>query len=107
LQGKVEESEHTTPWSVFVSFNTLLLTFSFLEEMKIHWHWTPLLASWYSKLSSAGAKSRQLSLSHDLSQIGPKGFVYVLKDGTVIKQGFWYDLKAEPEYGHEGEEGEF
>jgi ATP-binding cassette subfamily B (MDR/TAP) protein 1 len=26
-------------------------------------------------------------------------------DGTVVEQGFWYDLEAEPEYGYEGEEG--
>jgi ATP-binding cassette subfamily B (MDR/TAP) protein 1 len=44
-------------------------------------------------------------ITHDLSQIESKDFVYVLKDGTVVEQGFRYDLEAEPEYGHEGEEG--
>jgi ATP-binding cassette subfamily B (MDR/TAP) protein 1 len=44
-------------------------------------------------------------LSHTIfSQIEPKDFVYVLTDGMVVEQGFWYDLEAEPEYGHEGEE---
>jgi ATP-binding cassette subfamily B (MDR/TAP) protein 1 len=42
---------------------------------------------------------------HDLFQIDPKDFVYVLKNGMVIEQGFRYDLEAEPEYGNEGEEG--
>jgi ABC-type multidrug transport system ATPase subunit len=44
-------------------------------------------------------------ITHDLSKINPKDFVYVLKDGMVIEQGFRYDLEAEPEYGNEGEEG--
>lgn len=40
-------------------------------------------------------------ITHDLSQIDPKDFVY----GTVVEQGFRYDLEAEPEYDYEGEEG--
>jgi ATP-binding cassette subfamily B (MDR/TAP) protein 1 len=44
-------------------------------------------------------------ITHDLSQIQPKDFVYVLKDGMVVEQGFRFDLEAEPKYGYEGEEG--
>ena len=33
-------------------------------------------------------------ITHNLSQIEPKDFVYVLKNGRVIEQGFWYNLEA-------------
>ena len=45
-------------------------------------------------------------ITHDLSQIEPKDFVYVLKNGSVVEQGFRYDLEAEREAGEEGG-GEF
>ena len=33
-------------------------------------------------------------ITHDLSQIEPNDFVYVLKDGRVFEQGFRYDLES-------------
>jgi len=45
-------------------------------------------------------------ITHDLSQIGPKDFVYVLKDGRVVEQGFRSDLElVVPSY--KGDQGEF
>ena len=45
-------------------------------------------------------------ITHDLSQIGPKDFVYVLKDGRVVEQGFRSDLElVVPSY--KGNQGEF
>jgi len=45
-------------------------------------------------------------ITHDLSQIGPKDFVYVLKDGRVAEQGFRSDLELViPSYN--GDQGEF
>jgi ATP-binding cassette subfamily B (MDR/TAP) protein 1 len=32
-------------------------------------------------------------ITHDLSQIGPNDFVYVLKGGSVVEQGYRYDLE--------------
>ena len=47
-------------------------------------------------------------ITHDLSQIESRDFVYVLKGGTVVEQGFRYDLEAEPERDQDGEGfGEF
>jgi len=43
-------------------------------------------------------------ITHDLSQIGPKDFVYVLKDGRVVEQGFRSDLElVVPSYKGQGE----
>ncbi|KAJ7709793.1 P-loop containing nucleoside triphosphate hydrolase protein [Mycena rosella] len=33
-------------------------------------------------------------ITHDLSQIGSSDFVYVLKDGSVVEQGYRYDLET-------------
>jgi ATP-binding cassette subfamily B (MDR/TAP) protein 1 len=45
-------------------------------------------------------------ITHDLSQIGPKDFVYVLKDGRVVEQGFRSDLELViPSF--KGDQGEF
>ncbi|KAJ7097851.1 P-loop containing nucleoside triphosphate hydrolase protein [Mycena belliarum] len=33
-------------------------------------------------------------ITHDLSQIGSSDFVYVLKDGRVVEQGYRYDLET-------------
>jgi len=45
-------------------------------------------------------------ITHDLSQIGPKDFVYVLKDGRVVEQGFRSDLElVVPSY--KNDQGEF
>ena len=32
-------------------------------------------------------------VTHDLSQIGSSDFLYVLKDGRVVEQGFRYDIE--------------
>lgn len=45
------------------------------------------------------ANKTTVVITHDLSQIGPGDFVYVLKGGRVAEQGFRYDL--------EGSGGEF
>jgi len=43
-------------------------------------------------------------ITHDLSQIGPKNFVYILKDGRVVEQGFRSDLElVVPSYKGQGE----
>jgi hypothetical protein len=42
-------------------------------------------------------------ITHDLSQIDPKDFLYALKNRSVIKQGSRYNLKAEHKYAHNGE----
>ncbi|PVG03933.1 P-loop containing nucleoside triphosphate hydrolase protein [Serendipita vermifera] len=34
-------------------------------------------------------------ITHDLSQIGPDDFVYVLKEGSLVEQGFRQDLEAD------------
>jgi ABC-type dipeptide/oligopeptide/nickel transport system ATPase component len=35
-------------------------------------------------------------ITHNVSQIDPRDFVYILKGGMVVEQGLWYDLGAEP-----------
>ena len=45
-------------------------------------------------------------ITHDLSQIESSDFVYVLKDGRVVEQGFRYDLETVSEEGEDGR-GEF
>ena len=42
-------------------------------------------------------------ITHDLSQIGSRDFIYVLKGRSVVEQGFRYDLEAEPERERERE----
>ena len=44
-------------------------------------------------------------ITHDLSQIESGDFVYVLKDGRVVEQGFRYDLESVSE--EEDGRGEF
>ncbi|CAE6384177.1 unnamed protein product [Rhizoctonia solani] len=34
-------------------------------------------------------------ITHDLSQIAPSDFVYVMKDGQVVQEGYRYNLQAE------------
>ncbi|KAB5590231.1 Multidrug resistance protein 2 [Ceratobasidium theobromae] len=34
-------------------------------------------------------------ITHDLSQIAPEDFVYVMKDGQVVQEGYRYNLQAE------------
>ncbi|KAF8692795.1 P-loop containing nucleoside triphosphate hydrolase protein, partial [Rhizoctonia solani] len=34
-------------------------------------------------------------ITHDLSQIAPSDFVYVMKDGRVVQEGYRYNLQAE------------
>ncbi|KAH8112831.1 P-loop containing nucleoside triphosphate hydrolase protein [Phellopilus nigrolimitatus] len=47
-------------------------------------------------------------ITHDLSQITAEDFVYVLKDGYVVEQGYRGDLEGDlEEAGPEGNEGEF
>lgn len=46
-------------------------------------------------------------ITHDLSQIESGDFVYVLKDGRVVEQGFRYDLESVFEEDDEDGRGEF
>ena len=47
-------------------------------------------------------------ITNDLSQIESSDFVYVLKDGRVVEQGFRYDLETVSEEGEDGDgRGEF
>ncbi|KAL0945944.1 hypothetical protein HGRIS_012223 [Hohenbuehelia grisea] len=47
-------------------------------------------------------------ITHDLSQIGPDDFVYVMREGEVVEQGFRVDLERGVAEGQEGvEEGVF
>ena len=34
-------------------------------------------------------------ITHDLTQIESGDFMYVMKEGRVVEQGFWYDLESE------------
>ncbi|KIM36272.1 hypothetical protein M413DRAFT_319602 [Hebeloma cylindrosporum] len=45
-------------------------------------------------------------ITHDLSQIEPQDFVYVLKQGRVVEQGFRYDLEGVTLH-HGADQGEF
>jgi hypothetical protein len=56
---------HNPPTVKYYTIHLYLL-FLFSKRQKIHRHWTPLLASWYSKLSSAGVRRRQELLSHTI-----------------------------------------
>ncbi|KAF8154773.1 P-loop containing nucleoside triphosphate hydrolase protein [Crassisporium funariophilum] len=46
-------------------------------------------------------------ITHDLSQIGSQDFVYVLKHGRVVEQGYRYDLEGAVSSSHSRDEGEF
>jgi ATP-binding cassette subfamily B (MDR/TAP) protein 1 len=46
-------------------------------------------------------------ITHELSQIEPQDFIYVLKGGSVVEQGFRGDLEVELTMDEEGGKGEF
>ena len=46
-------------------------------------------------------------ITHDLSQIEPQDFVYVLKQGRVAEQGYRYDLESVTPAHQEADQGEF
>jgi len=46
-------------------------------------------------------------ITHDLSQIEPQDFVYVLKHGRVAEQGYRYDLEGVTAPQHDADSGEF
>ncbi|KIO30112.1 hypothetical protein M407DRAFT_225395 [Tulasnella calospora MUT 4182] len=46
-------------------------------------------------------------ITHDLSQITPEDFVYVMKDGVVVEQGYRSALEVKSSAAKKGGEGEF
>lgn len=46
-------------------------------------------------------------ITHELSQIEPQDFVYMLKGESVVEQGFRGDLEAEAVMDEEDGKGEF
>ncbi|CAA7263408.1 unnamed protein product [Cyclocybe aegerita] len=53
------------------------------------------------------ANKTTIVITHDLSQIEPQDFVYVLKQGRVVEQGYRYDLEAVPSSPYLEDRGEF
>ena len=62
--------------------------------MKQHRRWMLLPVSWFLKHSTMETQQDTIVITHNLSQIEPGDFVYVLKHGRVVEQGFRYNLES-------------
>ncbi|GLB39497.1 putative P-loop containing nucleoside triphosphate hydrolase protein [Lyophyllum shimeji] len=59
----------------------------------------------FAALRAWRANKTTVVITHDLAQIGPGDFVYVMKRGRVVEQGFRADLEAAPARSENVDEG--